>query len=182
MTSGSESETPAPTTSAAKPKRNLLKKAGSDSDSSDSSDSDSDSDSDDSDKDSDDDSDKPAKPEAKKPAGSRFLKGAASDDSDDSSDDERGKVVKSAKSKRADEVDACVKTIENGGKINDWVSISNGTFPPLLTRSRVAAFTQISCNLFFSCRIRQARSSRLSSSQRLRWHSFRFLQGSFQPR
>ncbi|GAA5962470.1 hypothetical protein JCM3765_004307 [Sporobolomyces pararoseus] len=125
LTSGSESETPAPTTSAAKPKRNLLKKAGSDSDSSDSSDSDSDSDSDDSDKDSDDDSDKPAKPEAKKPAGSRFLKGAASDDSDDSSDDERGKVVKSAKSKRADEVDACVKTIENGGKINDWVSISN---------------------------------------------------------
>ncbi|EGU13619.1 Eukaryotic translation initiation factor 3 subunit 8 [Rhodotorula toruloides ATCC 204091] len=121
--SESESDAPAPKTAAAaaKPKRNLLRKTGSDSDSSDS-DSDSESESE-SDSDSD---EEPMQQETKKPARSRFLRseGAAAD-SDDSSDDERAKVVKSAKSKRADEVDASVKTIENGVKINDWVTISN---------------------------------------------------------
>lgn len=96
----------------------------------DSDDSDDDSDDDDSDDDSDADSDDDKKEEVKKPMGSRFLKGAASDDSD--SDDERTKVVKSAKSKRADEVEACVKSIENAGKINDWSAISNGTCHLLL--------------------------------------------------
>ncbi|GAA6018000.1 hypothetical protein JCM10207_002736 [Rhodosporidiobolus poonsookiae] len=118
--SGSESESDAPAAKAApaaKPKRNLLRKTSGSS----SSDSDSDSDSDDSDSDASDDEPKKAAP-AKKAGGSRFLKGAASDDS---SDDDRGKVVKSAKSKRADEVDQSVKTIENGAKINDWVTISN---------------------------------------------------------
>lgn len=87
--------------------------------------SDDDSDSDDSDSDSDDsDSDDDDRQQVKKPAGSRFLRGAASDDSD--SDDERAKVVKSAKTKRADEVEACVKSIENASKINDWHAISNG--------------------------------------------------------
>ena len=87
----------------------------------------SDDDSDDSD---DSDSDDEAKEEVKKPMGSRFLRGAASDDSD--SDDERTKVVKSAKSKRADEVEACIKSIENGSKINDWSAISNGQLPSSL--------------------------------------------------
>ncbi|GAA5851526.1 hypothetical protein JCM8547_001123 [Rhodosporidiobolus lusitaniae] len=128
--SGSESESDAPAPKKAtpaaiaagggKPKRNLLRGGSSDSDSS-SSESESESESD---EDSDDESEneRPKKVEAAKPKG-RFLKGAASDDSD--SDDDRGKVVKSAKSKRADEVDASVKTIENGAKINDWVTISN---------------------------------------------------------
>ena len=69
------------------------------------------------------------------------MKGAASDDSDDSSDDERAKVVKSAKSKRVDEVDASVKAIENAGKINDWVSISNGTSPPSQVLERNSPFS-----------------------------------------
>ncbi|GAA5987963.1 hypothetical protein JCM11641_005965 [Rhodosporidiobolus odoratus] len=123
--SGSESESDAaapkkatPAAAAgAKPKRNLLRKTGSGSSSSSSSESGSDSDSDASSED-----EAPRKVEAKRPGG-RFLKGAASDDSD--SDEDRAKVVKSAKSKRADEVDQSVKTIENGAKINDWVTISN---------------------------------------------------------
>ncbi|BGP40661.1 Translation initiation factor 3 subunit c [Rhodotorula kratochvilovae] len=113
---------------ATKPRGRFLKKAGSGSSSSSSSSSDSGKDSD---SDSDSDDEAPRRPlaaaaaaDTKKPAGSRFLKGAASDDSDDS-DEDRPAVVKSAKDKRADEVDACVKAIENGNKINDWVAISN---------------------------------------------------------
>lgn len=79
---------------------------------------DSDDDDDSDDNDSDDDDDKAA---PKKAFGSRFLKGAASDDSD--SDDEKTKVVKSAKSKRAEEVEASAKAIDNAGKINDWAAI-----------------------------------------------------------
>ena len=86
--------------------------------------SDSDSDSDDSD-----DSDSDAE-EKKEAAGgvkkSRFLKGGPGSESGES-DDERTKVVKSAKSKRIDEVEASVKAIENAGRINDWHAISNGT-------------------------------------------------------
>ncbi|BGP16846.1 hypothetical protein JCM10213_003334 [Rhodosporidiobolus nylandii] len=125
--SGSESESDAPAPKApakapaaaagAKPKRNLLRGGGSSSSSSSSSESDSDSESE-----SESEDEAPRKVEAKRPGG-RFLKTAASDDSD--SDEDRAKVVKSAKSKRADEVDASVKTIENGAKINDWVTISN---------------------------------------------------------
>ncbi|GAA6049697.1 hypothetical protein JCM3770_004415 [Rhodotorula araucariae] len=133
--SDSDSDAPqqkkAPTAAAAaaatKPRGRFLKKAGSGSSSSSSSESESDKDSESDSDDSDDEA--PRRPaaaaatDAKKPAGSRFLKGAASDDSD--SDEDRPAVVKSAKDKRADEVDACVKAIENGNKINDWVTISN---------------------------------------------------------
>jgi translation initiation factor 3 subunit C len=52
-----------------------------------------------------------------------FIKGAASDDSDE---DEGKRIVKSAKDKRLEEIEATTKLIENGGKINDWVVISNG--------------------------------------------------------
>ncbi|KPV77838.1 uncharacterized protein RHOBADRAFT_48045 [Rhodotorula graminis WP1] len=141
--SGSDSDSDAPQASkapaaaaaagAAKPRGRFLKKAGSGSSSSSSSSSESDADDSDSDSDA-----APSRPSAaaaaaagaaaeggaKKPMGSRFLKGAASDDSDDS-DDDKPAVVKSAKDKRNDEVDACVKAIENGAKINDWVAISN---------------------------------------------------------
>ncbi|PWN54170.1 hypothetical protein IE53DRAFT_383254 [Violaceomyces palustris] len=58
---------------------------------------------------------------AKKPM-SRFMKGAADDDSD--SEEEVKKVIKSAKDKRVDEMDAVVKTIENAQRIDDWVTIS----------------------------------------------------------
>jgi translation initiation factor 3 subunit C len=52
-----------------------------------------------------------------------FIKGAASDESDE---DEGKRVVKSARDKRLQEIEATIKSIENGGKINDWVVISNG--------------------------------------------------------
>lgn len=88
-------------------------KAGSDNDSDNSG-----SDSDDSDSSSD-DSDAP------KTKGNRFLAGADSDDSDEESDDGK-KVVKSAKDKRQEEIEASVHIIENAQKINDWVTISSG--------------------------------------------------------
>jgi translation initiation factor 3 subunit C len=53
----------------------------------------------------------------------RFLRGAQSDESDE---DEGKRVVKSAKDKRLQEIEATAKAIENGGKINDWMVISNG--------------------------------------------------------
>ena len=52
-----------------------------------------------------------------------FLRGAASDESDE---EESKRVVKSAKDKRLQEIEATTKSIENGGKINDWAVISNG--------------------------------------------------------
>ena len=52
----------------------------------------------------------------------RFLRGAQSDESDE---DEGKRVVKSAKDKRLQEIEATTKLIENGGKINDWVVISH---------------------------------------------------------
>lgn len=97
--------------------------------------SDSDSDSDDSDEsDSDADEKKEAAGGVKK---SRFLRGGPGSESGES-DDERTKVVKSAKSKRIDEVEASVKAIDNAGKINDWFAISNGAFLLLASVSRPA--------------------------------------------
>lgn len=72
--------------------------------------------------DSDSDSDDSDAPKAK---GNRFLAGADSDDSDDESDDGK-KIVKSAKDKRLEEIEASVHIIENAQKINDWVTISSG--------------------------------------------------------
>lgn len=119
------------TTPAAAPKKQsrFLKTAGGSDDSSSESEDDDDDDDDDSDEDSD-DSDKPKKAAAGGAAGqapkvSRFMRGAASDDSDsDSDDDEVKKVIRSAKDKRTDEVDAVVKTIDNAQRIDDWVAIS----------------------------------------------------------
>ncbi|KAN0064478.1 Translation initiation factor 3 subunit c [Thecaphora frezii] len=101
------------------PKSRFLKGADSDSDSDDDSDSDEES-LKDSDEESDDD-DKPAADGARKPM-SRFMKGAASDDSD--SETEVKKVIKSAKDKRVDEMEAVVKSIDNAQRIDDWVTIS----------------------------------------------------------
>jgi translation initiation factor 3 subunit C len=87
----------------------------------------------------------PSKAMGTKPVMSRFLKTAGSsssssdsesdedsEDSDDGdgdgdSDDDVKKVVKSAKDKRLDEMEATGKVMDNGLKINDWVAISNGT-------------------------------------------------------
>lgn len=89
----------------------------------------SDDDSDDSDDDSDDDDEDQKKGADEAPKKSRFLKAEAGGGSDsDESDDERTKVVKSAKSKRLEELEASVKAIDNAAKINDWAAISNGSF------------------------------------------------------
>lgn len=76
---------------------------------------------------------------AAKPAMSRFLKTTAGsesssssseEDSDEDSDEDESdedvkKVIKSAKDKRLDEMEATGKTMDNALKINDWVAISN---------------------------------------------------------
>jgi translation initiation factor 3 subunit C len=60
-------------------------------------------------------------------AGSRFLRGAGGDESDeDETDEDSKKVVKSAQDKHLDEMDACAKRIENGLKIEDWVTVNSG--------------------------------------------------------
>lgn len=85
----------------------FLKTAGGDSSSSSES-----SDEDDSDESGDDDA----------PKKSKFLKGAPSDDSD--SEEETKKIVKSAKDKRVEEMEAIIKSLENANKINDWAAIN----------------------------------------------------------
>ncbi|EPQ29278.1 uncharacterized protein PFL1_03033 [Pseudozyma flocculosa PF-1] len=117
LESGDEQQQPKTTTTSSAPRSRFLKAAGSDSDSDDD---DSDSD-EESLKDSDDESDDDDKKGAAKPM-SRFMKGAASDDSD--SEEEVKKVIKSAKDKRLDEMEAVVKTIDNAQRIDDWVTIS----------------------------------------------------------
>ncbi|KAG0142247.1 hypothetical protein CROQUDRAFT_662816 [Cronartium quercuum f. sp. fusiforme G11] len=94
-------------------KNRFLKTGDNDSDDSD------DSDSDESDES---DSDDPNRPKVIGKA-NKFLVGADSD-SDSDSEDEGRRIVKSAKSKRQDEIDSSVKIMENGIKINDWGVIS----------------------------------------------------------
>lgn len=110
MSSGSDNEAPPPPKTTAPVKgvmSRFLKTAGGGESSSSSSD-------DDDDDNSDDDSDVPKK----------LRKGGA--ESDAESADEVAKVVKSAKDKRLDEMEATGKVMENGLKINDWVAISTG--------------------------------------------------------
>ena len=71
------------------------------------------------------DEDEEAKPQEKK--GQRFLRGAYSDDD---SDEDVKRVVKSAKDKRLEEMEATGKLMDNALKINDWVAISNGAYLP----------------------------------------------------
>lgn len=58
--------------------------------------------------------------------GSRFLKGGQGGSDDGSDVDEGKRVVKSAKDKRLEDIEASIRLIENGQKINDWVVISAG--------------------------------------------------------
>lgn len=57
----------------------------------------------------------------------RFLKDMSSDSESD--DEDANKVLKSAKDKRFDELEATIRHIENAQKINDWAVISDRTFP-----------------------------------------------------
>jgi len=77
------------------------------------------------DDDDDDDSDAEGEAPAENRA-SRFMRGLSGADDGDSSDDESKRIVRSAKDKRFDEIDGCIKLIENAEKINDWAVISQG--------------------------------------------------------
>ena len=81
----------------------------------------------DSDKDSDeDDSDDDDSSSGSEAGGAnRFLKDADSDS--ESEDEDTNKVLKSAKDKRFDELEATIRQIENAQKINDWAVISDRT-------------------------------------------------------
>ena len=57
---------------------------------------------------------------------SRFLHRDDDDDQDSSDEDGGKKVVKSARDKRVEEMEALGKSMDNALKINDWVAISNG--------------------------------------------------------
>ncbi|CCC69809.1 hypothetical protein NCAS_0D02280 [Naumovozyma castellii] len=69
------------------------------------------------------------KPEFRKPGGgsgaNKFLKGANYSESDEESSDEGKKVVKSAKEKLLDEMQAVYDNIETAEMSEDWISISN---------------------------------------------------------
>jgi translation initiation factor 3 subunit C len=78
-----------------------------------------------SDKDSDDDSDDDdddSSDSGSETGANRFLKDASSDSESD--DEDVNKVLKSAKDKRFDELEATIRLIENAQKINDWAVIS----------------------------------------------------------
>ncbi len=109
----SDDEGPKQAAPAAKPAMSRFLKSG-DSDSSDES-------SDDEEEMSDDD-----EQEAKPKQGGRFLHGASSGEE---SDEDVKRVVKSAKDKRLDDMEATGKAMDNALKINDcdWVAISTST-------------------------------------------------------
>ena len=66
------------------------------------------------------------------PAGaSKFLKDQVS--SDESEDEDKVTVVKSAKDKRLEELEAVERLIDNAVKINDWSTISTGKWDKSLT-------------------------------------------------
>jgi translation initiation factor 3 subunit C len=106
MSSGEEEERPAPVRPTGGMSRFLRTAGGSESSSDDSDDSD------------DSDSDEDHKPKKK----NRF----APDSEDEESEDEVKKVVKSAKDKRVDEMEACAKSMDNALRINDWIAITSG--------------------------------------------------------
>ena len=72
-----------------------------------------------------DESDDEQKPEGTGQKVSRFL-ATGSDDED--SDEEVKRVVKSAKDKRLEEMEATGNSMNNALKINDWTAISSGEF------------------------------------------------------
>ncbi|KAJ4342198.1 Translation initiation factor 3 subunit c [Didymella glomerata] len=77
----------------------------------------------DSEVDSDDDSDDSDSSSGSETGAARFLKDVSSDS--ESEDEDANKVLKSAKDKRFDELEAVVRQIENAQRINDWAVISD---------------------------------------------------------
>ena len=110
----------------AKPKSRFLRSGGS---------SDSESSSEEEEEEESDDSDEEQKPAAPGQKVSRFL-ATGSDDED--SDEEVKRVVKSAKDKRLEEMEATGTAMNNALKINDWTAISTGKSVPVVFNFRVA--------------------------------------------
>ena len=65
---------------------------------------------------------------------SRFLR----DSDEEESDEEVKRVVKSARDKRLEEMEATGRTMDNALKINDWIAISTGEQPSLVPLYRAA--------------------------------------------
>ncbi|KAI0645893.1 eukaryotic translation initiation factor 3 subunit 8 [Trametes meyenii] len=105
----SDDEAPKPAAPAAKPAMSRFLKGAGDSSSSD-------------DDSSEEESEMSDDEEPEKPKAGRFTRGAVSDDD---SDEDVKRVVKSARDKRLDEMEATGKVMDNALKINDWVAISN---------------------------------------------------------
>lgn len=82
----------------------------------------------DSEVDSDDDSDDSDSSSGSETGAARFLKDASSDSESD--DEDANKILKSAKDKRFDELEAVVRQIENAQRIQDWAVISDRTCIP----------------------------------------------------
>ena len=83
------------------------------------------------------DDDSSSDEEGGKTGASRFLR-EASDDSE-SDEEDRVTVVKSAKDKRFDELEAIIRLIENAEKISDWGVISER----MLDFLRIASFALV---------------------------------------
>lgn len=124
----SDDEGPKQAAPAAKPAMSRFLKSAGDSDSSDDS-----SDDDESEMSSDEE-------EQKKPKVGRFVHGASSDDE---SDEDVKRVVKSARDKRTDEMEATGKSMDNALKINDWVAISNGALLIAHNQMRLPAYGRV---------------------------------------
>lgn len=74
--------------------------------------------------DSDSDSSSEDEDGVKKTGANKFLRGDSDSESED--EDEGRGIVRSAKHKRFEELEATIKNIDNGEKINDWSVISVG--------------------------------------------------------
>ena len=122
----SDDEGPKQAAPAAKPAMSRFLKGAGDSDSDESSD----------EEESEMSSDEEEQGQKAKPTLGRFVHGASSDDE---SDEDVKRVVKSARDKRLDEMEAMGKAMDNALKINDWVAISNGALLLLLKSGDVVA-------------------------------------------
>lgn len=108
----SDDEGPKPAAPAAKPAMSRFLKSAGDPDSSDES--------------SSEESEMSSDEEEVKPKAGRFLVGATADSD---SDEDVKRVVKSARDKRLDEMEATGKSIDNAVRINDWVATQKGNYP-----------------------------------------------------
>ena len=99
-----------------------------------------------------------------KPKAGRFLRGASSEED---SDEDVKRVVKSARDKRLDEMEATGKAMDNALKINDWVAIQNGKLVAPQTISS-PVYMQGLTGLRATRRVRQARAHGTADAKRLR--------------